>query len=667
MVNVVKLGTGQASVTRNQTTLQGITNVTTDTNLQTITFFTVHSSLHAHFDEISDKHGALDVKGLGEYYLANDYFLDAQGVGGGSTVDLSVLEASNAAIQIATEASAASLAVLETTTAGISTNTSDISTNTAAILLDTTAILLDTANIDTSTAGIKTDTGNIATDTANIDANIAGILADTSNIETSVSGIKTDTAAILLDTANIDTNTAAILADTAGIETNTTGIKSDTAAILLDTANIDNATAAISINTANIKTDTGQIATNTANIAASALLGATAANQTTGNNSLSSIDAKVALASKQDTQITLATTANTLLSQIQTNTAGGGGGGGESNIKLDVAGKVPTASIETDIDVKFRYDKQPLLFDEVIAGAGTSVHEPDNSSILLTVSANNQYVIRQSFERFNYQSGKPKVGTFTFVNIAPQAGTIKRVGLYNGGITAPYSVTDGVYMESDGTDVKVCAAFLGVVFSVAQSDWTDKLDGTGASGVTVDWTQSQILTIEYLWLGYGPIRFSLLVGESLINFHTINNGANTAAVPYMSSPNQPIRYEIRSTGGTGTFKQTCTTVGTSGGRDLLGIERGIDLGSAFENVNLAVLGTNYLVYASRLKSTSLDAQVKILSYEMLVTSNDDFIYYLIFNPTITGAVTYIGQSNSVTEIATGNGTQTVSGGTIISS
>ncbi len=339
----------------------------------------------------------------------------------------------------------------------------------------------------------------------------------------------------------------------------------------------------------------------------------------------------------------------------------------KENIKLDVAGKVQTASIETDIDVKFRYDKQPLLFDEVLSGAATSVHEPDNSSILLTVSANNQYVIRQSFERFNYQSGKPKVGTFTFVNIAPQSGVIKRVGLYNGGITAPYNVTDGVYLESDGTDVKVCAAFLGVVFSVNQSAWTDKLDGTGASGVTVDWVQSQILTIEYLWLGYGPIRFSLLVGDEVINFHTINNGANTAAIPYMSSPNQPIRYEIRSTGGAGTFKQTCTTVGTSGGRDLLGIERGIDLGSAFESVNLTTLGTNYLVYASRLKSTSLDAQVKILSYEMLVTSNDDFIYYLIFNPTIAGAVTYAGQANSVTEIATGNGSQTVSGGTIISS
>ena len=162
-----------------------------------------------------------------------------------------------------------------------------------------------------------------------------------------------------------------------------------------------------------------------------------------------------------------------------------------------------------------------------------------------------------------------------------------------------------------------------------------------------------------MWLGYGPIRFALEIGSTIIPFHTVITNSNIISAPYIVSPNQPIRYEIRSTGGSGSFTMTCASVGTSGGNDKLGIERGIDIASQFENVNLATAGTAYLAYSFRLTATRLDATIKILRYAMYTASKDDFTYYLCFQPTITGTPNYVQQSESALEVWTGNGTQTI--------
>jgi hypothetical protein len=97
------------------------------------------------------------------------------------------------------------------------------------------------------------------------------------------------------------------------------------------------------------------------------------------------------------------------------------------------------------------------------------------------------------------------------------------------------------------------------------------------------------------------------------------------------------------------------------------VERGIDTGSAFEAVTLPTANTTYLAYAVRLRNTALDAQIKVLDFNIFTVSKDNFVYYLLLNPTITGTPTYVAQSNSAVEVWKGAGTQTVSGGTIINS
>jgi hypothetical protein len=52
---------------------------------------------------------------------------------------------------------------------------------------------------------------------------------------------------------------------------------------------------------------------------------------------------------------------------------------------------------------------------------------------------------------------------------------------------------------------------------VAQASWNgDKLDGTGASGYTLDPTKATILFTDYEWLGMGSVRVGFVLMVNLL-------------------------------------------------------------------------------------------------------------------------------------------------------
>ena len=73
----------------------------------------------------------------------------------------------------------------------------------------------------------------------------------------------------------------------------------------------------------------------------------------------------------------------------------------------------------------------------------------------MSVSANNDVVIRQSKQSHPYFSGSPQFIEATFINIKPQAGTEKRVGTFSTiGAASPYNTNrDGLYIYADATNL----------------------------------------------------------------------------------------------------------------------------------------------------------------------------------------------------------------------
>lgn len=108
---------------------------------------------------------------------------------------------------------------------------------------------------------------------------------------------------------------------------------------------------------------------------------------------------------------------------------------------------------------------------------------------------------------------------------------------------------------------------------VPQSQWVDPLDGTGASGYTIDLTRMQMFYIDYSWYGAGFARFGLRTTRGEITYvHQFTNN-NVQYEAYMRSGNMAAHYESNgispttyltstlSTGGSGTVIAVNSTYG----------------------------------------------------------------------------------------------------------
>jgi hypothetical protein len=332
------------------------------------------------------------------------------------------------------------------------------------------------------------------------------------------------------------------------------------------------------------------------------------------------------------------------------------------NASTDAFGRLRVSNPRTLFDSKQIYNKQPQTFDEVLSGSATSVHVKDDSLVLMSTTATNSFVIRQTPIHFNYQPGKSIVGNFSGV-FNPETNIIKRVGMFQGLSSAPYEPADGIFMEvANGVVSFRMLKTQGTVssLSAAQSAWNiDRLDGTGSSGLTIDFTKAQILYIDYEWLGIGRVRCGFVLMGKIYYAHEFTN-FNTLSAPYMTGSNQPVRYEIRQTGaGSGSMKHICSTVVSDGGEENVGTSM-----TAFLSTGISVDTTFRPLLGIRLNPTSHDATPVLKSLDVLNEGNASIIFKLVKDPTITdGSLTYRNfESYNALQYAVGSASLSLSGG-----
>jgi hypothetical protein len=337
---------------------------------------------------------------------------------------------------------------------------------------------------------------------------------------------------------------------------------------------------------------------------------------------------------------------------------------------IDAFGRWRVSELTTLIDVKQIFDKQPLLVDEETIGSGSALHSTSLSQTALSVVGSGDAVVMQTFNRFNYQTGKSQLTIMTFNAFGNETNVTKRVGYFSSSTSTPFTGSlDGLFLESDGTNLSVNAFRTGTeVASVNRSSWDDPLDGTGASGVTHDFDNNTILAFDFEWLGFGRVRWFVVKNGTFIKFHEFDF-TDTVNV-YMSSPNQPLRWEVRGDGvGGGGFNYVCSTVNTEGSINKIG--KVLSANSDNNDLQLTTAGTLYAAVGIRLKSTNLDAAVDLIEFDYLAETNDRALWELRLNPTVTGTFSYTGITNSSVEVSVGNQTAgtapTVTGGTILAS
>ncbi len=333
---------------------------------------------------------------------------------------------------------------------------------------------------------------------------------------------------------------------------------------------------------------------------------------------------------------------------------------------VDGFGRFRVSEPTTLFNSKHLWDNQPQFWDDQeTAGAGTSsTHSTDTASTTMSTSLNTAGTrVRQTFQRFNYQPGKSQLMIMTGVFGASVAGITRRMGLFDGG--------DGLFFSQDGAtfNVVIRSSTSGspVDDAVPQASWNlDVMDGTGPSGVTLDLTKTQVFVIDYQWLGSGRVRFGFYSAGLIVYVHEFLR-ENVLAVPYMSTPNLPLRQEISSDASSpvSSLVHTCVSVMAEGGAEGGGLTHAISSGPVA--VEAAVIGTIYAVKGVRLKSTHVDAPATLESIEMLISAGNTDMgeWLLIHDPVVAGTFAFSNVDDSPFQEATGSALNTVTGGLTI--
>lgn len=337
---------------------------------------------------------------------------------------------------------------------------------------------------------------------------------------------------------------------------------------------------------------------------------------------------------------------------------------------LDAFGRLRVSQPLALFANKQLFDKQSLFWDDAqtTGTATTSTYNNYRASTSVAVGASTfGKRVRQTKQRFNYQSGKSQLGVFTAV-LKPDSNTngiSREVGLFDDHNGLFFRYKDGVMSvvkRSRVTGIPVDTA-------VAQSAWNvDKLDGNGPSGKTLDVTKAQIMVIDFQWLGVGTVRFGFEMDGELVVVHMMHH-SNIITSVYMSTPNLPVRYSITNdgTGGAASLEHICSAVMSEAGVQDIGIPFSADRGtSGLTTLNNASI---YPLVGIRLKSTHVGADIKFKRLSLMCDSTSAYRWCLLLNPTVVGtALTFSDLTNSATQtmVNATNGT-TLTGGTVLDS
>ncbi len=304
----------------------------------------------------------------------------------------------------------------------------------------------------------------------------------------------------------------------------------------------------------------------------------------------------------------------------------------------DAFGRMRASSPVSAFEVTHQYDLAPRLMGLQRNDAGTSVTHAAPTAILAVPITAGRRICHQSHLYTLYQPGKSQE-----IRITGQLG--------DGTLLAGMGYgddDDGIFLERTSTGMQIRLSSSTVADQlVAQAAWNvDKLDGTGASGVTLDPATAIHLVIDLQWLGVGRVRVGLSIGGRTIFVHFFQF-ANTATTAYMRTVSLPIRWYAESLGAAGSMHAICGTVLTEGGHDPYGLAFATSLTTA-KALLAAGTRTPLLSIRPALLFNSIANRGHILptDFGALVSAADNVLVEIVLGGTLTGATFGVAQDSA---------------------
>jgi len=305
-----------------------------------------------------------------------------------------------------------------------------------------------------------------------------------------------------------------------------------------------------------------------------------------------------------------------------------------SGDQLDAFSNMRTADPSFVADGQLTYDLQPILYQQVTSANGTIAHDATNrcATISLASASSGEDTYMQSYQHYRYQAGRGQEIFITWAGHSLTANCEMYVRYGNG--------SNGIGFASDGTLTGSRFEILSDTGNgdqlVSQANWNqDKLDGTGASGYTLDPTKTHILVIDVQALYVGRVRVGFDIDGAIVWAHEFYH-ANNIAVPYIQTANLPIRAGIKATddSATGSMRFICSCVLSRGGQEQIA---GYDY--SVEGTVEAASGARTHLLSIRPKTTfnSITNRVEFVleDVEILVTGNNPVYWELCLGQALT--------------------------------
>lgn len=301
------------------------------------------------------------------------------------------------------------------------------------------------------------------------------------------------------------------------------------------------------------------------------------------------------------------------------------------------------------------YDDQPLFYQNVLAGGTASQsYSSDTTSTTLTAANSGDVGIRQSRWYVRYRPGKSQQIFITGNFDGQQAGAVKRMGLFDDD-TQPGSTGDGLFFEVDENGIyavlRSSTTGTSTDTRVAQADWNgDKLDGTGASGATLDLTKQQVAVFAFGWLGSAVVQYGFIINGTPVWCHTLKP-SNSFSAPFLARPSLPARWEVRTTDASGSIQATCSSVASEGGFNTEGVQRSVSMGGTPKTTSATTLVPLLTI---RLNTTYRRSNFLPLTFSLVTTGSNPeaFEVLLLRNAALTGATFVAGAASEAVEYDT---------------
>ena len=250
-------------------------------------------------------------------------------------------------------------------------------------------------------------------------------------------------------------------------------------------------------------------------------------------------------------------------------------------------------------------------------GGSQTVNLPQTHTMINVTTESGSRSLRQSRKYHPYIPGTTNLSFISFT-FAPAAENLQQsVGLYDD--------SNGIFLRLNGNIAEMVIRKGGVDNEVIpQSDWNvDKLDGTSASKINVDWSKSQIFFCDYQWLGVGRVRVGISINGRIVICHQFTH-ANELTEPYMFQPSLPVRWEIKNVGPTAqpaSMMTICYAVYCEGSDIESGFESSISSGTT--KISLAAPNDVKGILAVRLRNTvnnqPVNAYAKLKDWQVVTS------------------------------------------------